>query len=162
MEFYFQSNSVMNNLKCPRSKWLSHRLTELFPIYQSKHWTIRQQDDHSVDPSCHWILSLIVQPTIECSLFWLKKVHFRAKCYTFLNFMLIDFLVWTLQYTGTVILYLFCSWKLEKNNPSKQGTFAKLQKFKVLLVGPKPAQISNFFFNYWSHDLYTLWLWEQH
>jgi hypothetical protein len=35
----FQSNSVMNSLKCPKSKSLSHCLTELFPICQNKHWT---------------------------------------------------------------------------------------------------------------------------
>ena len=28
----------MNSLKCPKSKSLSHCLTELFPIYQNKHW----------------------------------------------------------------------------------------------------------------------------
>ena len=53
MESYFQSNSVMNSLKCPKSKSLSHCLTELFPIYQNKHWTIRLRDDCSVDPSSH-------------------------------------------------------------------------------------------------------------
>ena len=36
MEFYFQSNSVMNSLECPKSKSLSHCLTEIFPIYQNK------------------------------------------------------------------------------------------------------------------------------
>ena len=36
MEFYFQSNSVMNSLKYPKSKSLSHCLTELSPIYQNK------------------------------------------------------------------------------------------------------------------------------
>ena len=40
-EFYFQSNSVMNSLKCPNLKSLSHCPTESFPIYQNKHWTIR-------------------------------------------------------------------------------------------------------------------------
>ena len=60
MEFYFQSNSVMNSLKCPKSKSLSHCLTELFPIYQNKHWTIRWQDDSSVNPSSHRIMLKIV------------------------------------------------------------------------------------------------------
>ena len=32
MEFYFQSNSVMNSLKCPKSKSLSHCLTEIQSI----------------------------------------------------------------------------------------------------------------------------------
>jgi hypothetical protein len=56
MDFYFQSNSVMNSLKCPKSKSLSHRLTELFPIYQNKHWTIRQWNDRFVDPLFHRII----------------------------------------------------------------------------------------------------------
>ena len=61
MEFYFQSNSVMNSLKCPKSKSLSHCLTELFPFYQNKHWTIQRQDDRSVDPSFHCIILKIVR-----------------------------------------------------------------------------------------------------
>ena len=60
MEFYFQSNSVMNSLKCPKSKSLSHCLTELFPFYQNKHWTIQRRDDRSVDPSFHRIILKIV------------------------------------------------------------------------------------------------------
>jgi hypothetical protein len=60
MEFYFQSNSVMNSLKCPKSKSLSHCLTELFPFYQNKHWTIQQRDDCSVDPSFRRIVLKIV------------------------------------------------------------------------------------------------------
>ena len=60
MEFYFQSNSVMNSLKCSKSKSLSHCLTELLPIYQNKHGTIRRRDDCSVDPSSHRIILNIV------------------------------------------------------------------------------------------------------
>ena len=51
MEFYFQGNSVMNSLKCPNAKSLSHCLTELFPIYQNNIWTIRQWDNHTIVPS---------------------------------------------------------------------------------------------------------------
>ena len=60
MEFHFQSNSVMNSLKYPKSKSLSHCLTELFPIYQNKHWTIRRQEDHTVIPSYQRIILKIV------------------------------------------------------------------------------------------------------
>ena len=60
IKFYFQSNSVMNSLKCPKSKSLSHCLTELFPIYQNKHWTIRWWDDHTVVPFSHRIILKIV------------------------------------------------------------------------------------------------------
>ena len=60
MEFYFQGNSVMNSLKCPKSKSLSHCHTELFPIYQNKHWTIRWRDDRSINPSSHCIILKIV------------------------------------------------------------------------------------------------------
>ena len=50
MEFYFQSNSVMNSLKCPESKSLSHCLTELFPIYQK---TIGPSDGGTIRRSSH-------------------------------------------------------------------------------------------------------------
>ena len=62
LNFIFKvCNSVMNNLKCPKSKSLSHCLTELFPIYQNKHWTIRWRDDHTVVPSYHCIILKIVE-----------------------------------------------------------------------------------------------------
>ena len=60
MEFYFQSNSVMNSLKYPKSNSLSHCLTKLFPFYQNKHWTIQRRNDGSVDQPFHCILSKIV------------------------------------------------------------------------------------------------------
>jgi hypothetical protein len=41
-EFYFQSNAVKNSLKCPMAKSATLCLTELFAIYQNKHWTIRR------------------------------------------------------------------------------------------------------------------------
>ena len=40
----------------PLSKSLSHCLTELFPIYQNKDWTIRRQNDRFVDPAFHRII----------------------------------------------------------------------------------------------------------
>ena len=58
MEFYF--HSVMNSLKYPKSKSLSHCLTALFPIYQNKHWTIRRRDNRSIDSSSHHIILMIV------------------------------------------------------------------------------------------------------
>ena len=48
MEFDFQSNYVMNSVKYPYVKSLSHCLTELFPIYQNNIWTIRQWDNHTI------------------------------------------------------------------------------------------------------------------
>ena len=48
--FFFQNNSVENSLICPRAKSANQCLTELFPMYQNKHWTIRQRDDHIVVP----------------------------------------------------------------------------------------------------------------
>ena len=53
MDFFFQNNSVENSLICPRTKSASHCLTELFPIYQYKHWTIKRRDDHIVVQSSH-------------------------------------------------------------------------------------------------------------
>ena len=48
-----------NSLKCPRAKSSNHCLTELFSIYQNKHWTIRRRDDHIVVPSSNRIKSKI-------------------------------------------------------------------------------------------------------
>ena len=59
MEFYFQSNSVKSNFICPKAKSATHFLTELFPIYQNKHWTIRQRDDHIVVQSSQGNISKI-------------------------------------------------------------------------------------------------------
>ena len=36
-------------------------LTEIFPIYQNKHWTIKHRDDCSGDPTSHRIISKIVR-----------------------------------------------------------------------------------------------------
>ena len=58
MKFYFQRNSVKNNLKYPKS--LSHCLTELFTIYQNNNWSIRRWDDHTFFPSTHRIILKIV------------------------------------------------------------------------------------------------------
>ena len=57
--FFLQNNSVENSLICPRTKSANHRLTELFSIYQNKHWTIRRRDDHIVVPSSNLIKSKI-------------------------------------------------------------------------------------------------------
>ena len=42
------------------------------------------------------------------------KAYLEAKPDILLNFMLINFLVWTLQFTETLILYLFCPKNYEK------------------------------------------------
>ena len=59
MDFFFQNDSVENSLICPRTKSASHCLTELFQIYQNKHWTIRRRDDHIVVPSSNRIKSKV-------------------------------------------------------------------------------------------------------
>ena len=53
MDFFLQNNSVENSLICPRAKSSNHCLTELFSIYQNKHWTIRRRDHHIVVQSSH-------------------------------------------------------------------------------------------------------------
>ena len=58
MEF---CNELFFCLKCPKSKSLSTCLTELFEIYQNKHWTISRQDNPSVDPSSHHIILKILK-----------------------------------------------------------------------------------------------------
>ena len=40
--------------------WLGDCRTELFPIYQNKHWTIRRQDEQTVVPLSHRIILKIV------------------------------------------------------------------------------------------------------
>ena len=55
--FFLQNNSVENSLICPRANLSNHCLTELFSIYQNKHWTIRWRDDHIVVPSFNHIKS---------------------------------------------------------------------------------------------------------
>ena len=45
---------------CPKTNSATHCLTNLFPMYQNRHWTIKRQDDHSVDPSPHHIILRIV------------------------------------------------------------------------------------------------------
>ena len=53
--FYFlqdEENEIqlfINSLICPKTKSPSHCLSKLFPIYQNKHWTIRQQHNCSFD-----------------------------------------------------------------------------------------------------------------
>ena len=59
-KIHFQSNSVMNSLNTPKTKSLSHCLTELFPIYQNNIWTIRRWDDHTIIPLPHRIILKIV------------------------------------------------------------------------------------------------------
>ena len=56
MEFYFQINSLKKSLKCPKAKPSTHCLTKLFPIYQTKNWTIRQLDDQTIVPLTHRIM----------------------------------------------------------------------------------------------------------
>ena len=42
-------------MKCPRAKSSNHCLTELFSIYQNKHWTIKRRDNHIVVSSSNHI-----------------------------------------------------------------------------------------------------------
>ena len=53
--------------------------------------------------------------TIDPSRFWPKKVHFLAKIDIFLNFMLINFLMPTLQCKENLIMYIFTPWRHEKS-----------------------------------------------
>ena len=69
--FFLQNNSVENSLICPRAKSSNHCLTELFSIYQNKHWTIRWRDDHIVVPSSNRIKSKIDWIQVMSALFCL-------------------------------------------------------------------------------------------
>ena len=69
----------------PKTKLATHCLTELFPICQNKHWTIRRQDDCSVGLSSHGIILEIVRFEISNSL--------RPKSYPNTNFLKSYFLL---------------------------------------------------------------------
>ena len=56
MKFYFQSSSVKNSLICPKAKSATHCLAKLFPIYNNKHWIIRQRDNHTQSSHCQTVL----------------------------------------------------------------------------------------------------------
>ena len=45
---------------CPKTNSATHCIAELFPIYQNKHWTIKWQDDRSIEPLSHCIILKIV------------------------------------------------------------------------------------------------------
>ena len=79
-KFCMCSNSVMNSLKCLC-------LTELFPIYQNKHWTIRQQDNNSFWPmvplyyieDCRILLSMTLTSSVGS---FLKPNYFKKQIYS--------------------------------------------------------------------------------
>ena len=81
MDFYFQSNSAMNSLKCPKSKSLSHCLTKLFLFYQNKHWTIQRRNNGSVDQPFHRILSKIVRFLTKNE----KSFHWKVEPWSFIT-----------------------------------------------------------------------------
>ena len=54
----FERNFAKNWVKKIKF-YLSHCFTELFPIYQNKHWTIRRRNDRFVVPLFHPIISKI-------------------------------------------------------------------------------------------------------
>ena len=50
----------INSFICPKTKSATRCLTELFPIYQNKHWNIRQLDNHTFVPLSYRIILKIV------------------------------------------------------------------------------------------------------
>ena len=75
MEFYFQSNSVMTSLKCPKAKLLSHCL----PISQNNIWTIRR-DDHTIVPPYY---------IEDCRILWPSLFHSKFVMLDFFPFFII-------------------------------------------------------------------------
>ena len=89
--FFLQNNSVGNILICPRANSSHHCLTELFSIYQNKHWTIRRRDDHIVVPSSDrnilkidWILIYNSHSWAKFKIILLKKTE--TKFFTVFEF----------------------------------------------------------------------------
>ena len=93
----------INSSICPKTKSSNPCLTKLLPIYQNKHWTIRWQDDCSVDLLSHCInvlftlnrtthsnktLLCVVQFNVNKTLHWrlsdfrvgINKVYFLLMC----------------------------------------------------------------------------------
>ena len=60
--------------------------------------------------------------------FWLKKVHFIAKIDIFLNFMLINFLMRTLQCAENLIMYIFAHENMKKTPFSKIAVIFRAAK----------------------------------
>ena len=54
----------------------------------------------------------------------------------FFTFVLINFLVWSLQYTECLILYLFCQWKHEKPTPKCRRHLQNYSDFNSALQMP--------------------------
>ena len=113
MEFYFQSNSVMNSLKCPKSKSLSHCLTELFPIYQNNIWTIRQWDNHTIIPSYY---------TEDCRIL---HVHFQNTPSGFY----IHICLTSESHSGYPLIYIWRKMAIDENRCQKcfRGHLDRLQ-----------------------------------
>ena len=84
-------------------------------------------------------LSLFVESRIQC----VVLAYFDRKKYNFLPFMLIKCLVQTLQCAETPICICFAHENM-KAPLSKIGCFSKIVEIFSLLVGQKPAKISNY------------------
>ena len=114
---FFQNNSVENSLICPRTKSASHCLTELFPIYQNKHWTIRRQDDNSLDPSSHSIILTIVGFQDCLKQFMLAAVIFVmdvALLSLLPMYIHRHFLTERIVHNGATLLVCYEKWALEQ------------------------------------------------
>jgi hypothetical protein len=76
-ESYFQCNSVMSSLKCPKSKSLSHCLTELSIPNSQKHQTAGWLFHQPIIPPYHiedcWILNEVFNKT--------EQIHSRLFIY---------------------------------------------------------------------------------
>ena len=78
-----------------------------------------------------WVFLAYFDPT---------KTQKVAKIYSFLTYMSINILVWTLQCAETLDLYLFCPWK---KIPSKLGYFSRIEEIFLTAASPKPDQNQN-------------------
>jgi hypothetical protein len=100
-----------------------------------------------------WHDKLALAQTEIQSLFWRQKMHFRAKMYSFPTFILINFLVWTLQCTETFALPL-----KDKKTLSIVGYFIKIAELFNSRTKTKPKSQFLFQKNSSPLDLYTMTL----
>ena len=130
---------------CPKTKSATHRLSELFPIYQNKHWTIRQQDDRSVDPSSHRIILKIVGFLVHLLCTQCNVKFFRLRYHLIFVFVSSSFIVLCSVISNKdrkcrVLLSEFKNYNSKILGTQVASTVRKRNDFTtpvLLLVGPK-------------------------
>ena len=146
----------INSLICPKTKSANHCLTELFPIYQNKQWTIKWREDRSVDPSSLRIMLKIVNFKIvskllkdqdncfrihhNCIHFLLRFLFFpRARFYLKLGFSLEFIILCTCIH---FLLYLFPKGSQGWQNNTASSLYSRVSMITVVEFRTKQGTVS--------------------